>query len=66
LSAQAEARNVRVLNRPWAAAFLEELENFPSPGWHDDQVDGAAYAFNKLAQQPARRGALPIGRRYGR
>ena len=48
LSAQAEARNVRVVKRPWTRPFLDELHDFPT-GSYDDQVDAASGAFNKLA-----------------
>ena len=50
-AAQAEAGNVRVLQAPWARAFLDEVEAFPlqGKGIHDDIVDAATLAFNKLA-----------------
>lgn len=48
LSAQAEARNVRVVRRVWTRPFLDELHDFPT-GSYDDQVDAASGAFNKLA-----------------
>ncbi len=48
VSAYAEAGKVHVLNRPWAEKFLEELEAFPSEGFHDDQVDALSGAFNSL------------------
>lgn len=48
LSAQAEAGNVDILEGDWNDAFLDELCVFPN-GEHDDQVDGAARAFNTLA-----------------
>lgn len=47
LADQAEAGNVRLVAGPWMEPFLEELERFPKG--HDDQVDAAAGAFNKLA-----------------
>jgi predicted phage terminase large subunit-like protein len=47
-SAQCEAGNVKLLRAPWNEAFLNELECFPE-GKHDDQVDAASGAFNKLA-----------------
>lgn len=53
LSAQAEAGNVKILRGPWNEAFLSELENFPSVGAHDDQVDAASRAFHMLARQSA-------------
>jgi len=48
LAAQAGAKNVRLVEGPWNEAFLTELHNFPD-GAHDDQVDAASLAFNKLA-----------------
>jgi phage terminase large subunit-like protein len=33
----------------WNRAFLDEHEQFPV-GTHDDQVDAASGAFNKLAE----------------
>lgn len=48
LAAQMEGGNVSVVVGPWSAEFVDELVTFPA-GPHDDQVDGAAGAFNKLA-----------------
>jgi predicted phage terminase large subunit-like protein len=48
MSKQAEWNNVRVLRAAWTSVFINELTDFPS-GVHDDQVDAAASAFNKLA-----------------
>ncbi|CAB4176247.1 Archaeophage PsiM2, terminase large subunit [uncultured Caudovirales phage] len=50
LSAQAEAGNVKLLRGSWNEALLSELENFPSLGAHDDQVDAASRAFHMLAR----------------
>lgn len=47
LEAQAEAGNVRLVRGDWNEEFLEEIANFPR-GKHDDQVDAAVGAFNKL------------------
>lgn len=47
-AAQCEAGNVRLVRGAWNGAFIDELLSFPS-GAHDDQVDAAAGAFNKLA-----------------
>lgn len=47
-SAQVNAGNVKLLNRPWNKAFIEELRQFPR-GKYKDQVDSAADAFNELA-----------------
>jgi predicted phage terminase large subunit-like protein len=55
LASQAEAGNVRLARGAWCGAFLDEAESFPQ-GTHDDQVDAASAAFEKLA----RRG-LPFG-----
>jgi predicted phage terminase large subunit-like protein len=48
-SAQAEAGNVRVLNRSWTEAYLDELGAFPDSDYAD-QVDASAGAFNYLAK----------------
>jgi predicted phage terminase large subunit-like protein len=48
LSKQAEWNNVRVLRASWSSAFISECCDFPS-GTHDDQIDAAASAFNRLA-----------------
>jgi predicted phage terminase large subunit-like protein len=47
-AAQCEARNVKLVAGHWNEAFLSELETFPS-GKHDDQVDAAAAAFERLS-----------------
>ena len=52
LSAQMEAGNVRVLNTGWTPKLIDEMTNFPSDGWHDDQVDACSGAFNKLVCRP--------------
>jgi predicted phage terminase large subunit-like protein len=48
-AAQCEAGNVKLVRGPWNHAFLEELALAPH-GAHDDQIDAAALAFNKLAR----------------
>lgn len=45
--AQCEARNVKMVKGDWIGTYLDELMSFPY-GRHDDQVDAAAGAFNKL------------------
>lgn len=47
-AAQCEAGNVKLLRAAWNHDFIDELTMFPN-GSHDDQVDAAAGAFNKLA-----------------
>ena len=47
-AAQCQAGNVDLLRGPWNEAFLRELESFPAKDVHDDQVDAAANAFNRL------------------
>lgn len=44
VSAQAEARNIKIMRGDWNEAFLQELEEFPE-GNHDDQVDALSGAF---------------------
>src|SRR5690606_13167134 len=43
--------NVFVVRAPWNTEFTEELEAFPQPGVHDDQVDAASGAHQKLTRQ---------------
>lgn len=51
LSAQALSGNVSLLRGDWNAAFEREAKEFPN-GTHDDQIDAASLAFNKLALMP--------------
>jgi predicted phage terminase large subunit-like protein len=48
--AQAQAGNVFVVAGEWNRAWFAELESFPN-GKHDDQVDSAAGAFNRIVQR---------------
>ena len=50
-AAQCEAGNVKLVRAAWNQAFVDELADFPVG--HDDQLDGAAGAFNELAKEPA-------------
>lgn len=50
LASQAQAGNLKVKRAPWSSAFITEMLEFPS-GAHDDQVDAASGAFNKLASE---------------
>ena len=50
-AAQVQAGNVWLLAGTWQAAFLDELESFPSGKWKD-QVDAAAGAFTRLTSKP--------------
>jgi len=50
LSAYAEAGNVKLLRGGWNEDFLEEADYFPN-GAHDDQIDAASGAFEKLADK---------------
>jgi len=47
LSSKAEAGKVKIVRGAWNEAFLSEATAFPK-GRHDDQIDAAASAFNKL------------------
>ena len=58
LASQAEAGNVRMLRGAWNGAFLEEVCMFPA-GKHDDQVDAASGAFNRLCDPPERTAYMP-------
>jgi predicted phage terminase large subunit-like protein len=49
-ASQAEARNVRIIEGNWNEAFLEEIEQFPSGTWKNDQVDACAGAYNVLSE----------------
>lgn len=48
LSAATSNGNVFVVRGPWNEEFFDELEMFPKPGYHDDQVDACSGAFNWL------------------
>lgn len=48
LSAQVNAGNVRLVRGEWNKALIDEFRAFPR-GKHDDIVDAAAIAFNRLA-----------------
>lgn len=48
-AAQCEAGNVRIVRGSWNAKFIDELVNFDKAP-HDDMVDAASGAFNKLEQ----------------
>ena len=50
LAAQAEAGFVRLVRGAWNGPFVDELCMFPN-ATHDDQVDAAAGAFNKVTQR---------------
>lgn len=50
-SRAAEKGLIRVVRGPWNEAFFDELEAFPSPGEHDDQVDALSGAFVALRQK---------------
>lgn len=52
-SAQCEAGNVKIVRGAWNEKFFEEVEAFPSKGFHDDQVDAAAGAFEELCDPDA-------------
>lgn len=47
-SSQINAGNVKLVRGSWNKPFIEELRQFPF-GKHDDQVDGAALAFNEIS-----------------
>jgi len=52
VSAQCEARNVKILRGAWNERFFKEVENFPE-GSHDDAVDALSGAFNQLCTNPS-------------
>jgi len=49
LSTRAEDGDVRLVSGAWINTFMDELVSFPD-GAHDDQVDAAAGAYQRLAQ----------------
>lgn len=49
LSSYAESGNIKLVRGSWNKDFLDEITGFPG-GEHDDQVDAASGAFNKLAE----------------
>ena len=50
LSTQAEHGNVVLVEGTWNDAYLDEMEAFPTPSVHDDQVDASSGAFKLLTQ----------------
>jgi predicted phage terminase large subunit-like protein len=52
MAAQQQVGNIQLLRAEWNAAFIRELELFPTKGIPDDQVDAASGAFNKLTLTP--------------
>lgn len=48
ISTQAEGGNVYVVAGPWVGRFLSEVEQFPTKGVHDDQVDALSGAYDRL------------------
>jgi len=48
-ASQWQAGNVLVKRGPWNEAYFAELEAFPDPSSHDDQVDASSDAFTGLA-----------------
>lgn len=51
LAAQAQIGNVKILRGDWNRVFVDECRSFPN-GRHDDQVDAASLAFNKVVLMP--------------
>lgn len=49
LASAAEAGNVKLVDGPWVAAFLDEADAYP--GGHDDQIDALAGAMEQIARQ---------------
>jgi len=58
VSAQSEAKNVKLLAATWNHAFVSELEAFPD-GAHDDQVDALSGAFGMASSPPPTMKDLP-------
>jgi predicted phage terminase large subunit-like protein len=53
-SAQAEAKNVKLVRGHWNEDYLREHVAFPDPHWHDDQVDGSSGGYGALRSTAAR------------
>lgn len=65
-AAQVEGLNVQLVEAPWNEQFLQEAAMFPN-GAHDDQIDAAAGAFNKLAAKRLNiSGEVPTAQRIAR
>jgi len=68
-SRAAEKGLIRVVRGPWNQDFFDELEAFPSPGVHDDQVDALSGAFvalrTKADSEVPERPPSPSGHRGG-
>jgi predicted phage terminase large subunit-like protein len=47
-AAQVNGGNVRIVDGPFARAYIEELRQAPN-GTHDDMIDASSDAFNELA-----------------
>jgi len=60
LAAQAEGGRVHLVSGPWNSDFLDELAGFPDGAAHDDQVDAACGAMEKLIVQAAPLAGGPI------
>ena len=52
-ASQMEVGNVCLVKGSWNRKFVDELQAFPN-GQHDDQVDAASMAFNRLAKPKKR------------
>jgi predicted phage terminase large subunit-like protein len=52
MASQINVGNVMLLRGPWNTAFVDECRLFPN-GTYDDQIDGAARAFNGLMHPQA-------------
>jgi len=57
MSAQAEAKNIKLVKGDWNKDFLDEITVFPA-GKFKDQVDAASRAFNELSGKKRRRVAI--------
>jgi predicted phage terminase large subunit-like protein len=59
VSAQTEARRVKLVRGQWNERFIQELEGFPD--WqHDDQVDSLSGAYAALVGGPRRRTTFDV------
>lgn len=56
-------RVVLVRSSVWNAAYIAEHENFPTTGWHDDQVDASSGAFRESLFGGQTTTQAPVGMR---
>jgi predicted phage terminase large subunit-like protein len=66
VSAAASHGEISVVNGPWYAEVMDELEAFKSPGRHDDCVDALAGAYSQMTFRAEVGDLASINRELGR